>query len=54
MKQKNDLEILEISVSAAGPWMADISVSAPKKPYQSISNFKSYSLQVETDYFAWR
>jgi len=27
-----------LSVSAIGPWMADISVSAPKKPYQSISS----------------
>jgi len=29
------LKILEISV--IGRWMADISVSAPKKPYRSIS-----------------
>jgi len=40
MKRNHDLKILEMSVSAIGPWMADISASvlAPKKRYRSISN----------------
>jgi len=40
MKQKSRFKNLEISV--IGPRMADISASAPKMPYRSISSFQRF------------
>jgi len=50
MKQKTRFNFWKYRLSAIGPWMADISVLAPKMPYRSILSKYSTKCQLHNFY----